>query len=102
MNPETLKKLWESFVAWLKKWLLEFLLKNTMKKSVAALGGIKGWLILKGYEVLWKGIVLPFLGSLKRGALSISDRVKNKKKVEDVHDAKSKEEFDDAFDNDLP
>lgn len=99
MNQDVLKKLWESFVAWLKKWLLEFIIKNTMKKSVAALGGVKGWLILKVYEIGWKRVILPFLGSLKRGALSVSDKLKNKKKVEDVHDAETKADFDDAMDD---
>jgi len=80
-------------------------LKGLLKKLVLskilgiAIGGIKGFFVKLAFDIIWKKLIRP----LKNGLVYLAEmalvKIKVKKNSDAYHDAETKEERDDAYEN---
>jgi len=86
----------KTLIAYLKKYLYEFLIKRIFG---AAIGGIKGFLVEKLYNYGWKKVVLPKILMVFRKVKTAYKRVVYRKQAKELIDAETKDEFESGADN---
>lgn len=79
-----------------KKWILEWLFKKIFG---AVVGGIKGWLLTKVYEYLWKKVIKPKAQEAFRWVTRLYKDWQYQKKAKKVKEADNEDDWDSSVDN---
>jgi len=80
---------------WLKKWLYQWLIKKIIG---TAIGGVYGWIAGFAYDIAWKKAIKPVAKKVATEIVMVYRRINNKKKIEDLQNAKTEDDFDSSVD----